>query len=192
MWCWLGSNSSQLQAVGSIAAVLVAIALGFVALRQARAADAQAIAAKIQAGAARAQVESANRQIETSLIIGDNQTSPNISITNDSDLGGMTFRDHLSILNNGFGTAYKLSLQYRDQSAGNAISLKHDRLVIKDSMDVQFDLSRGVTSGFRLTYRTMFDTEYALEFELHPTQLVPINQQVRLVSRGYPVSTLIK
>lgn len=191
LWCWLGNNSSQLQAVGSIAAVLVALALGFVALRQARAADAQARAAKIQAEAARAQVEAANRQIETSLIIGDTQTSPNISITNSCGPSGVTFRNSMSILNNGFGTAHELKLRYRDESVGNAITLQYDRLVTDDSVGAQFDVGRGVASGFRLNYRTMFDSEYALEFEWHPTDFVPLNQKVRLVRRGYPVSAII-
>jgi hypothetical protein len=190
-WCWLSNNSPQLQAVGSIFAVLVAVALGFVALRQARAADAQARAAKIQAEAARAQVEAANRQIETSLIIGDTQTSPNISITNGAGPGGVTFRDSMAILNNGFGTAHELKLRYRDESVNNAITLQYDRLVTDDSVGAQFDLSRGVASGFRLTYRTMFDSEYALEFEWHPTNFVPLNQKVRLVRRGYHVSAII-
>jgi hypothetical protein len=66
LWCWLGNSSSQLQAIGSIAAVLVALALGFVANRQARAADAQA-------SAARAQVAAANRQTEKNLLIADRQ-----------------------------------------------------------------------------------------------------------------------
>jgi hypothetical protein len=149
VWYGLGRYSSQLQAIGSIGAVVVAIALAGVAIRQAKAADAQAKAAKIQADAARAQVEAAKQQIETSLIIGDTQTSPNLSITQGQGPSGMTWSDSMSILNNGLGTAHELKLQYRDEAAGSEIPLRYDRLVKDDSVEGKFDLGRGVASGFQ-------------------------------------------
>lgn len=188
MWCWLGSNSSQLQVLGSIGAVLVALALGFVALRQAKAADAQAKAAGAQVNAANAQVKAANQQIETALVIGDTQTSPNIFITNADGPGGTIWNDAMSILNNGLGTAHDLRLRYNDQAVGNEISLRNDRLVKNDSVEGKFDLSRGIASGFQLSYKTMFNSEYLLEFQWHPTSHIPINRNLQLVKRGYSFS----
>lgn len=156
LWCWLGSNSSQLQAVASVLAVLVASALGYVAIRQARAADAQA-------DAARAQVKAANRQIETSVLIADRQTSPNISITA-ATRGGVIVSDAMAILNNGSGSAKDLHLRYRDESVAYEIPLNNHVLVVRDSLEVRFDGKRGAASGFRLTYTTALGTRYAFEF----------------------------
>jgi hypothetical protein len=43
-----------------------------------------------------------------------------------------------------------------------------------------------------LSYKTMFDSEYLLEFQWHPTSYIPINQKLRLVRRGYAVSAQVK
>jgi hypothetical protein len=51
LWCWLGNSTSQLQALGSIGAVFVAVALGCVAVRHRPRADAQADAATAQVDA---------------------------------------------------------------------------------------------------------------------------------------------
>jgi hypothetical protein len=185
-WCWLGNNSSQLQAIGSVFAVIVAIALAVVAVRQAIAANAQAKAAEIQATAATAQVAAANRQIETSLIIGDTQTSPNISITPAMQHQAVV-KETMAILNNGNGTATDVKLHYRDQSVGNEISLNNDVLVVRDSLPARFDDSRAAKSGFRLTYRTAFGTRYALDFDWHVSSSRPINLKLSVISREFPV-----
>lgn len=176
-WCWLGANSSQLQAIGSIGAVLVAAALGIVAFRQARAADAQAEAARAQVEAANRQVEAANRQIETSKIIADRQSSPNISIT-PAVRGGVIVNNSMAILNNGSGSAEDLRLCYRDESIDHEIPLNVRVLVVRDSLEVRFDGSRGAQSGFRLSYMTPFGTHYALEFEWNGNISRSVNERL--------------
>jgi hypothetical protein len=183
-WYRLGVNSAQLQAVGSVAAVIVAIALCIVAVRQ-------AIAANSQAKAAKAQVEAANRQIIASYIVGDIQTSPNISIA-PAMLNGVIIPQQMAILNNGSGTASHVKLHYRDQAIENEIGLNNDVLVFRDSLPARFDNSRATQSGFRLTYQTAFGTKYTVDFEWNVTSSRAINQRLILLSRDFSVLSLEK
>jgi type II secretory pathway pseudopilin PulG len=189
MWCWFEGNSSQLQAIGSIGAVIVAGALGVVAVRQARAADEQAKAAKEQAEAAKLQVEAARKQIETSMLISDTQTEPNISITAHRNRDNEIVKDTLAILNNGGGTAHGLKLRYRDQSSDFEIPLPVDRLVMRDSFAMPLNVSRAAKSGLSLSYKTSFNSQYELEFGWNGNIQSPISQKLRLICRGYPISS---
>lgn len=88
IWSLLGNNSSQIQALAGVAAIVVAGIVGWVAWKQKLAAEAQAeaaakqtVAAETQAEAARQQVIAAKQQIESSFLIADKQTTPHISIT---------------------------------------------------------------------------------------------------------------
>jgi hypothetical protein len=175
LWSWFGNNSSQLQAIGSIAAAFAAAALCVVAVRQARAADAQA-------NAALAQVTAANRQTATSILIADKETSPNISITAAQTRDGILVKDAFVILNNGTGPANDVKLAYRDQNIDSAFQLRNDVLVVRDSLEVRFDGVRGAHSGFRLTYSTLFGTQYALEFEWNGNSSRSVNEKLTVVS----------
>jgi hypothetical protein len=180
LWWWFGNNSSQLQAIGSIAAAFAAAALCVVAVRQAHAADAQA-------SAALAQVAAADRQTATSILIADKQTSPNISITAAQARDGILIKDAFAMLNNGNGTAKDVKLTYRDQNIDSEIQLRNDVLVVRDSLEVRFDGARGAQSGFRLTYSTQFGTRYALEFQWNGNSSRPVNEKLIVVSSANPL-----
>src|SRR4051794_2355421 len=111
-WYWLGNNSSQLQAVAGLLAVIVAMAVGFVAFRQAEAAGEQAVSAKAQAETAAAQTEAVRQQVAASKqqlnimwMIADTQTQPHISMTPSAGKGGEIIQQSITFLNNGSGTA---------------------------------------------------------------------------------------
>jgi hypothetical protein len=191
-WSWLGSNTGQLQAVGSIGAVIAAVALVIVAIKQALAANAQADAARIQADAARAQVDAAKQQIQTSLVIADIQTSPNIYVWIPSGPSGAVIRDALLITNNGAGTASNLNLEYRDNNIDREIPIQDNRLAPGGKIIVQINPSRGVASGFRLTYKTMFLSVYELRFDWSLTQAVPLNPVLHLTELGHYIPPIVQ
>jgi type II secretory pathway pseudopilin PulG len=180
-WDWLRYNSAQLQtfgglaqAIGSIAAVVIAALLAWVAKRQANAADQQATAAVTQARAARV-------QISTSLFIADKQVSPNFSITAATSRDNVIVKGKISILNNGSGAAQDVGLTYRDSSLNSDIALSSSTLVVRDSIGVLIDEARARSSGLILQYSTIYGTKYALDFEWDSSASRSINERLRLV-----------
>jgi hypothetical protein len=182
-WCWFGNNSSQVQAIAGVFTVLVAMALGYVAIRQARAADAQA-------GAARLQAEAAVRQIKTSILIADKQTSPHFSITAAQTREGVLRRNTIAIRNNGSGGAAGLKFEYRDGAVGNEIALGASVLVVGDSIPVPFDEARGAQSGFRLTYSTIFGSRYALEFRWNGRDSNAVDERLVLLVAAWEADSV--
>lgn len=194
LWCWLDSNSSQIQALAGVAAVIVAALVGWVAWKQKAAAEAQAEAAKkqttaaeAQAEAARQQVEAANQQviatkqqIETSLLIADRQTTPHISITAALRGGQIIVVNTIAILNNGTGPALNCEVKYNDDNVGNDDpKVKGVTLVVGDSLSVLItDGQRAARNGLRMTYETIFGTKYALEFQWNGHSSQAVNQKL--------------
>jgi hypothetical protein len=180
IWSWLGNNSSQVQALAGIAAVIVAAIVGWVAWKQKLAAEAQAkaaakqtIAAETQAEAARQQVIAAKQQTETSLLIADRQVLPNISLT------ATTNRGHIKILNNGNGPALEVELNYINGYSGDdLLRIAGKTLVVGDNTTVRIDEGQAANPGLRLTYETIFGTKYALEFQWNGNICQAVNQKV--------------
>lgn len=186
-WNWLRYNSVQLQtfgglaqAVGSIGAVAIAVALAWVAKRQANAADEQANAAVAQAKAARV-------QIATSLFIADKQVSPNISITAATSRDNVIIKNRIVILNNGSGAAQNAELTYRDSNPNSNIALTGSTLVVRDSIGVSIDDARARSSGLTLQYSTIYGTKYALDFEWDSSASRSINEKLRLVHSRFDI-----
>jgi hypothetical protein len=189
-WSWLGNNSSQIQALAGVAAVIVAILIGWVAWKQKEAAQAQANAASQQTMAAQAQAEAADQQViaakqqtETSLLIADKQTSPHISITAATTRDGQIIRQTIAILNNGDGIALNLELKYKDGLPGDDLGISGKTLVMRDSLSVRIDEGRAAQSGLKLTYLTIFGTNYLLEFQWNGLISQAVNQKLSL-SKG--------
>jgi len=184
LWCWLGNNSTQLQAVAGFLGVIVALMVAVAAFRQAKAASEQAKAAvsqvqaaEDQAAAAREQVAAAKQQTETMLLVADIQTSPHISITAAVGKDGAILRNTIAILNNGNGAAGKVNLAYRDGSPGCEVPFP-DTLVVRDSCSVPIDETRAALSGLRLVYQTIFGTSWTLEFQWNGNISRPVNERL--------------
>jgi hypothetical protein len=168
------------QAIGGIAAVIIAVALAWVASRQAHAADEQAIAAKKQA-------TSAEAQIFTSLLIADKQASPNISISAAKDPGGIIIKERIAILNNGAGAARDLRLKYRDANTNSDVTINNNTLVVRDSLPVSIDGGRANTSGLTLTYSTIFGTQSALDFNWDTVASQSIDEKLSITHLGFDI-----
>jgi hypothetical protein len=188
-WYWLGANSSQVQALASAVAVVVAAIVGWVVWKQKQAAEAQAkaaneqtTAAKEQADAAKQQVAAAKQQTATSLLIADRQVSPNISITAGGILpfdAGASIRQTIAILNNGSGPALNLELKYKDGLPGDdSFGIAGKVLVVRDSLSVLVDEKRAAQSGLRLTDETIFGTKCTLEFQWNSEVGKAVNQKL--------------
>jgi hypothetical protein len=179
-WYWLGNNSSQIQALAGAAAVMVAIAVGWVVWKQKLAAEAQAeaareqtTAAKEQAEAAKQQVIAAKQQIQTSLLIADRQVFPHISLT------ATTNRGQIDILNNGNGPALNVELNYKNGYSGDdLLKIAGKTLVVDDSVTVKVDEEQAANPGLRLTYETVFGTKYILEFQWNGQIAQAVNQKL--------------
>jgi hypothetical protein len=189
-WCWLGANSSQVQAVASAAAVIVAAVVGWVVWKQKLAAEAQAeaareqtTAAKEQAEAAKQQVAAAKQQTETSLLIADKQVSPHISITA-ALYHGQIVRQTIDILNNGDGPASNIELNYINGFSGDdLLKIAGKTLVVRDSIQVRLtDEGKAANPGLRLTYETTFGTKYILEFQWNGHISQAVNQRLFVAS----------
>jgi hypothetical protein len=192
-WCWLGANSSQLQALGGMLAVIVASIVGWVAWKQKAAAEAQAEAAKEQTAAAKEQTRAATEQViaakhqtETSLLIADKQTTPQISITASKSREGQIIQKSIAVLNNGTGPVLNLEVKYNDNLPGNDdLKISGVALVVGDSLAIWVtDEQRGAQSGLRLTYETIFGTKYALEFQWNGLNSFATNQKLSLLSKA--------
>jgi hypothetical protein len=81
-----------------------------------------------------------------------------------------------------------VKLRYRDQSIGFEIPLNNHVLVVRDSLAVRFDAGRGAQSGFRLTYSTVFGTQYALEFQWNGNISRVVNEKLMVVSAPSPTA----
>jgi len=156
--CWLGGDPSQWDAIGIIGAVLVAVALGVLTFLQARATNAEARAVRTQA-------ETADLQAGRGMSSADEEAFPNIVILAVTSREGAIKKDTMGIRNMGGGDAKDLRLRYRDQSSPNEVPLDRQVLAVRDNLLAPFDSRRGAASGFRLTYKTLFGTQFALDFE---------------------------
>jgi len=192
-WCWLGNNSSQIQAVAGTAAVIVAAIVGWVVWKQKLAAEAQAEAAREQTKAAKEQVEAANQQViaakqqtATSLLIADKQTSPHISITAATNHGQIV-RQTIDILNNGDGPALNIELNYINGFSGDdLLKVAGKTLVVRDSRQVQLsDERKAANPGLRLTYETTFGTKYILEFQWNGLISQAVNQKLFVAAESH-------
>jgi len=193
IWSWLGGNSSQVQALAGIAAVIVAAIVGWVAWKQKLAAEAQAeaaakqtIAAETQAEAARQQVAAAKQQIESSFLIADKQTTPHISITASKNRDGQIIQKSISVLNNGTGPALNLGVKYNDGLPGDDdLKIAGRALVVGDSLPVWVtDEQRAAQAGLRLTYETIFGTRYVLTFQWNGLASSAVNEKLSMLPRS--------
>lgn len=182
LWSWLGNNSSQIQALAGVFAVLVAIAVGWVAWKQKGAAEAQAaaavkqtLAAEVQAEAARQQVATAKQQTATSLIIADKQFLPHFSVTQGIGV------ENLVVLNNGNGPALHVDLKYNDGLPGRDILNPTRDFIVGDSLTVHVqDSQRAANAGLRLTYRTIFGSNCTLEFQWNGLIQHSVNEKLTI------------
>jgi hypothetical protein len=175
VWRWFGGDHSPWDAVGGIGVVLVAIALLVAMFRH-------ALATIEMAKTVSPLADSANHLTEKSNASSQKETFPNILIGAATDREGAIIQDTLAIVNMGGGTAKDLRLLYRDDSSSCEIPLDKRVLAVKDVFPVPFDARRGEISGFKLTYRTAFGTQYALEFEWNGNVSQAFNQKLIVIS----------
>jgi hypothetical protein len=154
LWNLLGINAAQIQALAGLLAVVVAAIVARVAWKQKPAAETQAkaavqqtAAASVQAEAAREQVVAAKQQNATAVLMADKQALPNLSISPAVTREGVIIRGGIAILNNGSGSAFNVTVHYRDGSEDLEVSGK--TIVVHYSVRINVDEKRAAQAGLR-------------------------------------------
>ena len=178
VWRWLGSNSSQVQALAGLVVAVVAAVVGWVALKQKQAAreqveaaksqieasENQAVATREQAETVRKQYAASSKQSEANLFVADLQAAPYIAIEAAKNRDGGIVSGVIWLINKGGGPASHITVTYdNDKAEKNTFLVNDEELGVGDYRAVRLtDAERAAQDGIRVVYDTIFGTKYAL------------------------------